>query len=68
MASENSPRAMERAAKKADRKAEKSREKAADKEYKRNHAQLKRQQAFHSTLLAAQVRRGKKRAKLEADS
>lgn len=55
------------AARKSLRKAEKSQAKAqakADqKEYDRNHAQLKRQQAFHSALLAAQVRRGKKQSK-----
>jgi hypothetical protein len=48
------------------RKAEKSRKKAAKKEYERNHAQLKRQQAFHAVLLAAQVKRNRKQAKREA--
>jgi hypothetical protein len=48
------------------RKAEKSRKKAAKKEYERNHAQLKRQQAFHAALLAAQFRRNKKQAKRQA--
>jgi hypothetical protein len=52
--------------KKIARKAEKSRKKAAGKEYDRNHAQLKRQQALHAVLLAAQVRRGRKQAKREA--
>jgi hypothetical protein len=48
------------------RKAEKSQKKAAKKEYERNHAQLKRQQAFHAALLAAQVKRNKKQAKRDA--
>ena len=49
--------------KKLARRAEKSRKKAAAKEYDRNHAQLKRQQAMHAVLLAAQVRLGKKQAR-----
>lgn len=44
------------------RKADRAQAKADRKEYDRNHAQLKRQQAFHSALLAAQLRRGKKQA------
>ena len=52
--------------KKIAKKAEKSRKKAAKKEYDRNHAQLKRQQAMHGVLLAAQLRRGKKQARREA--
>jgi hypothetical protein len=51
---------------KADRKAERAHKKAAKKAYDRNHAQLKRQQAFHAVLLASQVRRAKKQAKREA--
>jgi hypothetical protein len=47
----------------ADRKAEKAQKKAAKKAYDRNHAQLKRQQAFSATLLASQLRRAKKQAK-----
>ena len=47
----------------ADRKAEKAHKRAAKKEYDRNHAQLKRQQAFHAVLLASQLRRAKKQAK-----
>jgi hypothetical protein len=50
----------------ADRKAEKAHKRAAKKAYDRNHAQLKRQQAFHAILLASQLRRGKKQAKREA--
>jgi hypothetical protein len=49
--------------KKLVKKAEKSRKKAAKKEYDRNHAQLKRQQAMHGVLLAAQVKRGKKQSR-----
>ncbi len=45
---------------KADRKAAKAQKKAARKAYERNHAQLKRQQAMHAVLLAAQLKRGKK--------
>jgi hypothetical protein len=52
-----------RAAKKAARKADKAHKRAVQKEYDRNHAQLKRQLALHGSLLAAQVRRGKKRAR-----
>jgi hypothetical protein len=50
----------------ADRKAEKAHKRAAKKSYDRNHAQLKRQQAMHSSLLAAQLKRGKKQAKRDA--
>lgn len=50
----------------ADRKARKAQKKAAKKAYDRNHAQLKRQQAFHVILLAAQVKRAKKQAKRSA--
>ena len=50
----------------ADRKAEKAHKRAAKKAYDRNHAQLKRQQAFNAVLLASQLRRGKKQAKREA--
>ncbi len=50
----------------ADRKAEKARKRAAKKEYDRNHAQLKRQQAFHAILLASQRKRAKKQAKRNA--
>jgi hypothetical protein len=53
--------------KKLAKKAEKSRKKAAKKQYERNHAQLKRQQAFHATLLAGQMKRNKKQAKREAN-
>ena len=63
MAGTGSTRAQRNAAKKAERKSEKARKKAARKEYDRNHAQLRRQQAFHAALLAGQVRRGKKQAK-----
>jgi hypothetical protein len=49
----------------ADRRAEKAQKRAARKAYDRNHAQLKRQQAFHAVLLASQRRRGKKQAKRE---
>jgi hypothetical protein len=56
----------ERAEKKLAKKAEKSRKKAAKKQYERNHAQLKRQQAFHTVLLAGQARRNKKQAGREA--
>jgi hypothetical protein len=52
--------------KKLAKKAEKSHKKAAKKQYERNHAQLKRQQAFDSTLLAGQVKRNKKQAKRDA--
>jgi hypothetical protein len=52
--------------KKLAKKAEKSRKKAAKKQYDRNHAQLKRQQAFHAILLAGQAKRQKKQAKSEA--
>jgi hypothetical protein len=48
------------------RKAEKTRKKAVKKEYERNHAQLKRQQAFHAVLLAGQVKRNKSQAKRDA--
>jgi hypothetical protein len=51
---------------KADRKAAKAQKKAARKSYERNHAQLKRQQAMHAVLLAAQLQRGRKNAKREA--
>ena len=47
----------------ADRQAQKAQKRAAKKAYDRNHAQLKRQQAFHAVLLAGQVRRGNKKAK-----
>jgi hypothetical protein len=47
----------------ADRKADKAQKKAAKKAYDRNHAQLKRQQVMHASLLASQQRRGKKQAK-----
>jgi hypothetical protein len=47
----------------ADRRAEKAHKRAAKKAYDRNHAQLKRQQAMHASLLAAQLKRGKKQAK-----
>jgi len=50
----------------ADRKAEKANKRAAKKAYDRNHAQLKRQQAMHASLLAAQSKRGKKQAKRNA--
>jgi hypothetical protein len=50
----------------ADRKARKAQKREAKKAYDRNHAQLKRQQAMHASLLAAQVKRAKKRAKREA--
>jgi hypothetical protein len=50
----------------ADRKAEKAHKKAARKEYDRNHAQLKRQQALHASLLASQLKRGKKQARRDA--
>jgi hypothetical protein len=52
--------------KKLAKKADKARKKAAKKQYDRNHAQLKRQQAFHAVLLASQLRRAKKRDKREA--
>jgi hypothetical protein len=51
----------------ADRKAEKAHKRAAKKAYDRNHAQLKRQQAMHASLLAAQLKRTKKQAKRDAD-
>jgi hypothetical protein len=50
----------------ADRKARKGQKKVAKKAYDRNHAQLKRQQAMHASLLAAQVKRAKKQAKRDA--
>ena len=50
----------------ADRRAEKAHKRAAKKAYDRNHAQLKRQQAFHAILLASQLRRAKQQAKREA--
>jgi hypothetical protein len=50
----------------AERKAAKAQKKAAKKSYDSNHAQLKRQQAMHGVLLAAQLKRGKKQAKREA--
>ena len=53
----------QRAEKKAAKRADKDRKKAAQKEYDRNHAQLKRQQAFHAVLLAGQIRRQKKVAR-----
>jgi hypothetical protein len=52
---------------KATKKADKANKKAAKKQYERNHAQLKRQQAFHAGLLAAQVTRRKKLAKRDAN-
>jgi hypothetical protein len=55
----------DRAVKKARKRADKAQKKAAKKQYERNHAQLKRQQAFSTGALAAQVRRGKKQAKTE---
>ena len=55
-----------REAKRAARRADKADKKAAKKQVDRNHAPLKRQQAMHSTLLAAQVRRGEKQAKRDA--
>ncbi len=45
------------------RKAQKAQKKAAKKEYERNHAQLKRTQAFSAGTLAAQLKRNKKAAK-----
>jgi hypothetical protein len=50
----------------ADRKAEKAHKRAVKKAYDRNHAQLKRQQVMHASLLAAQLKRGKKQAKRNA--
>jgi hypothetical protein len=47
----------------ADCKAEKAHKRAAKKAYDRNHAQLKRQQAFYAVLLASQLKRAKKQAK-----
>ena len=55
-----------RRADKADKRAAKADKKAAKKHYERNHAQQKRQQAFHAALLTAQNRRGKKQAKKDA--
>jgi hypothetical protein len=49
------------------RKADRKQAKADRKEYDRNHAQQKRQQALHSTLLAAQVKRGKREAKRQGE-
>ena len=49
----------------ADRRAKKAQKKAAKKAYDRNHAQLKRQQAFHAILLRSQVKRARKQAKRE---
>jgi hypothetical protein len=49
-----------------DRKAERAHKKAAKKAYDRNHAQLKRQQAFHAVLLASQLKRARKQAKRDA--
>ena len=46
----------------AERKARKAQKKAVKKDYDRNHAQLKRQQAFHAILLASQLKRNKKAA------
>lgn len=50
----------------ADRKAQRARKKAAKKAYDRNHAQLKRQQAFHAILLASQLKRARKQAKRDS--
>jgi len=63
MAASDLSRADNRAARKAASRAEKSQKEAAKKEYERNHAQLKRQQAFHAALLGAQEKRAKKAAK-----
>ena len=52
--------------KKLAKKADKARKKAAKKQYDRNHAQLKRQQAFHAVLLASQLNRNRKQAKRQA--
>ena len=52
-----------KSAKKAQKKQDKADKKAAKKLYERNHAQQKRQVAFHGALLAAQNKRNKKQAK-----
>jgi hypothetical protein len=51
---------------KADRKAERARTRAARKAYDRNHAQLKRQQAFQAILLTSQLKRARKQARRDA--
>ena len=55
-----------RTAAKAQKQAAKRQKKAAKREYERNHAQLKRQQAFHAILLASQLKRNRKAAKRDA--
>jgi hypothetical protein len=59
-------KAARKSAEKSAKKSEKSQKKAAAKDYERRHAQLKRTQAFHATLIAAQAKRAKKQAKRDA--
>jgi len=58
-----SDRGSARAEKKAAKRLRKAQKKTAQKAYDRNHAQLKRQQAFHAALVAGQLRRNKRQAK-----
>jgi hypothetical protein len=55
--------AADRAVRQAQIKAAKAQKKAARKQFERNHAQLKRTQAFSTAALAAQVKRGKSASK-----